>query len=296
MFQSTIQWLSVNSALPLFSFGGTQVTARSLGWLIIAIVVSWLISKLVQRAMGRAFRRQGVIGEGSMAAAARLVHYTVMVVGTSIGLEWIGVDLAALFAAGAVFAVAIGFAMQNLVQNFVSGIILLAERVIKPGDALELEGKLVRVVEPGIRSTIVRSADDEEIIVPNGNLVQGTVVNLTMRDSRLRVRGAVGVAYASDLDQVRAALDRAARTIEGRVKELEPVVFLTGFGSSSVDFEVSIWIDDPWFRQAFRSQLLFAIWNALKEDGIVIAFPQVDVHLDPPVAEGLAAGALRPAS
>jgi small-conductance mechanosensitive channel len=251
--------------------------------IIVAIVVaSTFISRLTQAAVRRGFKARGVTSEGQVGVFTRLVHYTTILVGFGVALETAGVDLSALFAAGAVFAVGLGFAMQNIAQNFVSGVILLAERVIKPGDILEIDGQVVRVVEMGIRATVVRSRDDEDIIVPNGILAQSAVTNFTMRDSVYRIRVPVGVTYSSDMPRVQEVLAGVADAFEGRLPDLTPRVILTGFGASSVDFEVSVWVDDPWEAPMVRARLHHAVFAALKEAAITIAFPQVDVHFDAP--------------
>jgi small-conductance mechanosensitive channel len=183
--------------------------------------------------------------------------------------------------------VALGFAMQNIAQNFVSGVILLVERSIKPGDILRVEGRLVKVMRMGIRATVSRTLDDEEIIIPNSVLVQNSVTNYTLKDRLYRLRALVGVVYWSDMALVRETLERVAKEIPWREKGPEPRILLRQFGDSSVDFEVSVWISDPWRVQLRLSELHEAIWWALKEAGITIAFPQVDVHLDPPVMRSL---------
>ena len=207
--------------------------------------------------------------------------------GIAVALHTVGINLTALFAAGALFAVALGFAMQNITQNFASGVILLVERSIKPGDILKVEGKLVKVIRMGIRATVSRTLDDEEIIIPNAVLVQNSVTNYTLKDKLYRLRAMVGVVYWSDMALVRETLEKVARQIPWRVENLDPRILLRQFGSSSVDYEVSVWIDDPWRLQLRLSELHEAIWWALKEAGITIAFPQVDVHLDPPVMRSL---------
>ncbi len=177
--------------------------------------------------------------------------------------------------------------MQNIAQNFVSGLILLVERTIKPGDVLEVEGTVVRVVQLGIRATLARTREDEELIIPNATLVQSTVKNFTLRDPLFRVRAAVGVTYGSDLRAVFDTLAGVAEGVSWRSTQREPRIQLRQFGSSSVDLEVSVWIDDPWDAQPRLSQLNEAIWWALKAAGIVIAFPQLDVHVDPPIEESI---------
>ncbi len=175
---------------------------------------------------------------------------------------------------------AVGFAMQNILQNFVSGVILLAERSITESDVLEVDGRVVRVVRMGTRATVARTRDEEEIIIPNSSLVQSSVTNYTLGDSLYRVRAKVGVAYATDLEHATKVLLEAGASIPNRVLEKDPIVLLLEFGSSSIDFELSIWAVDPWAARVTRSDLNMAIWRHLKEAGITIAFPQLDVHFD----------------
>jgi potassium efflux system protein len=271
-----------------FTIGSTRVTPSLLLLLLAAVAGTLLASWLLQRVVDRGLRAMAV-REGSVAAARRLAHYTVLAVGLGVSLDVLGIHLTTLFAAGAIFALGIGFAMQNIAQNFVSGLILLLERTIKPGDVLEVEGRFVRVQEMGIRATIAHTLDEEEIIIPNSTIVQSTVKNYTLQNSIHRLRATVGVVYASDMALVRRTLERVASEMPWRVREKEPLVLMTEFGDSAVVFEVSVWIDDPWRTRRAKSDLNEAVWWAFKGAGIVIAFPQMDVHLDQPVVEALGA-------
>jgi small-conductance mechanosensitive channel len=271
----------------LFVIAGTTINVVTVLTLVIIVAVTLITSMAAQRGVRRAFQRRGVGDEGSIRATSRLLHYGILALGFGVGIHTMGINLTALFAAGAVFAVAIGFAMQNISQNFISGIILLAERVIKPGDILEIDGVMVKVIDMGIRTTVARTLNEEDIIVPNSVLVQSLVKNHTLRDALYRLRVTVGVTYGSDLKVVMETLQRAAEDLPWRHGGKEPRVLLKGFGDSSVDFEVSVWVDDPWTTQGGRSELHQAIWWALKGAGVTIAFPQLDVHLDPPVAGAL---------
>jgi small-conductance mechanosensitive channel len=272
----------------LFELGGTTVTpVTALTVLFILLLTIWL-GRATEKTVQATFAKRGVHEKGTVGVVARLLRYGLFVVGFGVALSTSGINLGGVFAAGAVFAVGIGFAMQNIAQNFVSGIILLLERTIKPGDTLEIEGHVVRVTELGIRATIVRTRDDEDLVVPNSILVQTTLKNFTLRDPAYRVRALVGVIYASDMNLVQETLEQMAAAVPWRLASYEPRVLLLGFGDSSVNFDVSVWVDDPFRAQRHVSELNKAVWWALKEKGIVIAFPQVDVHLDPPVMESLA--------
>jgi small-conductance mechanosensitive channel len=272
----------------LFAVGGTRITLDLLVALALVATATLLASWLLQRLLERGLRRVAVRA-GTVAASRRLAHYAVLAVGLGAVLDLLGVNLATLFAAGAVFAIGVGFAMQNIAQNFVSGVILLLERSIKPGDVLEVEGRFVRVHEMGIRATIARTLDEEEIIIPNSTIVQSTVKNYTLQSSVYRLRATVGVVYSSDMALVRRVLEAVASRMPGRVAEREPLVLMTEFGDSAVMFEISIWIDDPWRMRRAKSDLNEAIWWTFKEEGIVIAFPQLDVHFDPGGLDRLAA-------
>lgn len=278
----------------LFTIGNQDVTLLTVIVVGIILLATLLVSWLVRRAVVGLLRRKQVSDEGTIKSVARLTHYALLFLGFAVGLHTAGINLSALFAAGALFAVALGFALQDLGENLTAGITLLTERSIKPGDVLELDGQLVMVRHMGLRATVARTLDDEDVIVPNSTLAKNQVTNLTFRDGLFRVRVVVGVTYSSDMKKVRAVLERVAGAIEWGVEAHEPAVLLVDFGSSSVDWEVSVWTEDPWKERRHQSSLREAIWNAFAEEGIVIAFPQVDVHFDPPVNDSLKA--LRAAS
>jgi small-conductance mechanosensitive channel len=278
----------------LFHVGETPVTVASVALAAVVLGLTWLTSRLLRRGVQRALQLRGISDEGSIAAARRLAHYAVGLVGLLLALRALGVDLSTLFAAGAVFALGIGFALQNITQNFVSGVILLLERSITPGDVLEVEGQFMKVHRMGIRTTVATTLDDEEIIVPNATIVQSTVKNFTLADTAYRLRATVGVAYESDMALVRKVLESTARDVSWRIQDREPLVTLLEFGSSAVNWEVSVWIDDPWRARRARGTLHEQIWKAFRDAGIRIAFPQMDVHLDRGVERSLAAMAATP--
>ena len=270
---------------PLFTLSGTEVTLLSI--LIFFLIISFAaaFSFVLRRALKKGLAHRFENQKGTLAAFLRLVHYTIVIIGFGIGLQTIGINISALFAAGAIFAIAIGFAMQNIAQNFVSGIILLVERTIKPGDILEIDGTVVKVIDMGIRTTIVRTWREEELIMPNSIFSQSAVKNFTMRDNEFRLGIDVGVAYESDMKKVFEVLENTARNIPWRLPEPEPRVLLQDFGDSAVIFGVYLNVDDPWKQRVYMSELRKAVWFALKEADITIAFHQVDIHFDPPVTE-----------
>jgi len=276
-------------AIVLFELSGTRVTvATAISVVLIMLFTIWG-SRLIRRGLEIWFRRRDVAAGGTVHAVNRLVHYIVVFAGFGIALQTLGISLGALFAAGAVFAVGIGFAMQNIAQNFVSGVILLVERAIKKHDIVRVEGELVRVEKLGIRSTIVQTRDGLDLIVPNSAIVQSTVTNYTLDVPDYRVRIIVGVTYDSDMHLVRSTLESIAASFSERsgMGTRDSQVVMVDFASSSVDFQIAIWTNDPWTERGLLSELRFAVWDAFKAADIVIAFPQVDVHLDPPVQSAL---------
>lgn len=270
----------------LFEVGGTTVTVASVVTFVVIVIATFWISKLIQRLVGRVLVHGGAHQRGTVALIQRGLHYLVLVSGVAVALQTVGISLTTVFAAGAVVAVGVGFALQNILQNFVSGVILLAERSIKETDILDVNGKTIRVERIGTRATVARTRDDEQVIIPNSELVQSVVTNYTLEDSLYRVQTSVGVSYSSDMRRVREVLTEAARGFERRTPKREPLVVMQEFGDSSVVWGAMVWTDDPWIAPRVRSELNEAIWWSLKDAGITIAFPQVDVHFP----EGRAAG------
>lgn len=268
----------------LFTIGDNNVTLFAVGAAVAVVLAGWLTSLVVRRIVVGALHRKHVTDLGVTGTTSRLIHYGIMVASLLVALPFVGVDVSGLFTAGALAAVALGFALQQILQNFVSGVLLLAERTITPGDVLEVNGQMVRVVDMRIRSTIARTRDEEEIIIPNSDLVQTSVKNFTLRDSQYRLRTRVGVAYESDVDEVFDVLKKAAEQVPDRDEAVEPLVLFLEFGDSALLFDISIWVRDPWATRATRSVLNREIWRALKAAEIRIPFPQLDVHVDPPVA------------
>lgn len=271
----------------LVHVGGTTITiATAISAAVIIVLSTWL-AKVVRRTVRSVFERRGLTDEGTAATVGGILYYLILVAGLGVALQTMGIDLAALFAAGAIFAIGLGFAMQNIAQNFVSGLILLTERSIKPGDVVEVEGDVVKVGQMGIRATIVMTRDGETIIVPNSVLAQSSVKNYTLDGPYFRLGVTVGVAYSSNLRRVRARLEEVAREIHGRIEGREPEIYLTEFGDNAVIYDVYVWMSNPWRERAARSMLCEAIWWAFKDEGVVIAFPQIDVHLDEDVTQAL---------
>ncbi|MEC7946359.1 MAG: mechanosensitive ion channel domain-containing protein [Myxococcota bacterium] len=267
-------------AVHLFTVAGTRITLGTVVAVAVIMAGGAWASRLVKAAIGRAFALRGVEDVRTMQMVQRIAQNTVLALAVISAFQTIGIDLDALLAAGAVFAVGFGLAMQSVAKNLVSGVILLMERSIRPGDVLEVDGQMVHVEELTIRTTVVRTLDGDQLIVPNATLAQGTVRNFTKQDRTYRLRVPVGVSYASDVATVSAVLEQAGRRMPWRTAEPEPEVLFLDYGKSALIFELSVWTEQPDQALRHRSAMRLAIWNGLKEAGIRIALPQLDVHLD----------------
>jgi len=278
MQSSRLEPIRLTFDQPLFVVGGSTVTLASVLSFVVLVAMAFLASAVLRRAMQRVYRQRG-LDEGVQYALNRLLHYAVIGVGIFFALENLGISVTALAGLGAILAVGIGFGLQNIAQNFVSGLILLLERPVKKGDFVQVGEVRGTVRQIHARATIVTTLDNVDIVVPNGQFITESVTNQTLSDRRVRVRVEVGVAYGSDTSRVRRVLERVAAE-DARVLALPPpAVLFTGFGESSLDFVLLVWIPDPLLEPVVTSDLRFAIDAAFREEEIEIPFPQRDLHL-----------------
>jgi small-conductance mechanosensitive channel len=201
-----------------------------------------------------------------------------------VALSTVGIDLTALaFFSGAV-GVGLGFGLQKIVSNLVSGIILLADKSIKPGDVITVGDSFGWVGTMGARATSVRTRDGREFLIPNEDFITQQVINWSYSNEEVRLDVDFGVAYASDPHQVIHLAVEAAMSADRVLKEPRPVCHLVGFGESSIDFKLRIWIRDPIDGITnVRGQVMLAVWDALKRCGVQIPFPQRDLNMRTPV-------------
>lgn len=263
---------------PLFVVGGTAVTVASVASFAVFVLAAYGASWLLRRSLRRVYRRRR-LDEGVQFALDRLLHYAVMALGAFLALDNLGVSVTALAGLGAVLAVGIGFGLQNIAQNFVSGLILLLERPVKKGDFVQVGEVRGTVRDIRARATVVTTLDNVDIIVPNGQFITEPVTNDTFGDRRVRVTVKVGVAYGSDTARVREVLLAVAAEHGDVLDEPPPQVQFRDFGESSLDFALLAWLADPRDENGVASDLRFAIERAFREAAIEIPFPQRDLHL-----------------
>jgi small-conductance mechanosensitive channel len=208
-----------------------------------------------------------------------LTYYAMVILGLFVALAAAGFEVSQLaFVVGAL-GVGIGFGLQNVVNNFVSGLILMFERPIQPGDVVEVGGTSGKVREIGMRATTLSTFEGADVVVPNGVLLNEKLINWTLSDMDRRIDVNVGAAYGSEPKQVLELLMRVTASTPGIASTPEPTVLFSAFGPSSLDFAIRAWTNNfgDWVR--IRSDLTVRVHDALKEAGIQIPFPQHDLHL-----------------
>jgi len=226
-------------------------------------------------------------------AISTLTRYALLTLGFFLAISTLGIDLSKVTLLAGALGVGIGFGLQNIVNNFVSGLILLFERPIQVGDTVQIQGLTGEVRRIGMRSSTLRTVDGAEVIVPNGTLIQDTVTNWTLSDQPRRLEIQVGVAYGTEPQKVIAILRETASRKPELLKRPEPIAILVGFGESRLEFVLRCWLAPGEDGVAERSQLVVAVHDALRDAGIELPFPQRDVHLslDAAAAAGLAQAA-----
>jgi len=225
-------------------------------------------------------------------AISSMIQYAVVTIAFFVALAVAGIDLSSFAIIAGAVGVGIGFGLQNIVNNFVSGLILLFERPIQAGDSIELGPLFGRVGRIGIRSSTVRTFQGAEVIVPNADLIAKEVINWTLSDAHRRLEVPVGVSYNADPREVIELLVKAAHVHREVMQEPEPFAIFVGYGNSSIDFELRAWVSNFGEGLRIQTELLLDIWDRLEQAGIEIPFPQQDLHLrsvDPKAAATLAA-------
>lgn len=272
---------------------GARLTVRnlslSLGDAALFVGAVWaavLLSRFLRFVLEEDVYSRAHMPQGASYAFSTLLHYALVTTGFLIGVAAVGMDMSRFAIVAGALGVGMGFGLQNIVNNFVSGLILLFERPIKVGDAVEVAALSGEVRRIGIRSSTIRTWDGSEVIVPNGALIADSVTNWTLSDRMRRIEIPIGVAYGTDPQRVLQVLADVFR-VHPEILDHPPVTALfMNFGDSSLDFTVRGWTSqfDRWV--AVRSELMVAIAAALAEAGIEVPFPQRDLHLRS-VADGV---------
>jgi len=276
--------------------GAISVTLGDLVAFAITVWLSFLLSRFVRFVLDEDVFPTIELPRGVPYAISSLVHYVILAAGTLLAFAAMGLDLNRFTILAGALGLGVGFGLQNIVNNFVSGLILLFERPVQVGDMVQIAsmsgvGEVRRI---GIRSSTVRLLDGSEVIVPNGNLIAEPVTNWTLTDSLRRVELKVGVAYGNDPERVLELLRGVLAANPRLVASPTPAAFFTGFGDSSLDFVLYGWTNHMDQALSIRSELGIALYRALADAGIEIPFPQRDLRLravDPEAVRTLLPGA-----
>ena len=252
--------------------GAISISVGDVLAFIVAVCVSYLLSRFLRFVLQEDVYPRTRIASGSSYAISSLLHYVILALGVVVGMGLLGVNLTQVTVLAGAFGVGIGFGLQSVVNNFVSGLILLFERPIHVGDTVEVGNLQGRVQRIGIRSSIVRTGQGAEIIVPNSQLVSDKVTNWTLSDQRRRIDLPVGVNYGTEPQKLIELMVAVARAHPGVMQDPAPQAFFTGYGESSINFELRAWTDQFSNSGRIRSDLSVALHNAIQEAGIT--FPK----------------------
>lgn len=259
--------------------GSTQISLLNIFLFFFIIWLTITISRIIRFFLeGDVFTRLK-LKKGVPGAISLMLRITLITIGFLIAIAAAGVQMEKLAILLGAFGVGIGFGLQNIFNNLISGIILAFERPINEGDIIEVGALMGIVKEIGIRASIIKTYDGSEVIVPNGNLISNELINWTLSDQRRRGEVRLGVAYGTDPQKVLDLLLEAAESNDRVIDYPKPWAIFLGFGESSLDFRLLFWIADADNRLSIQSEVTVRINQMIKEAGIVIPFPQHDLHL-----------------
>ncbi|WP_407353878.1 mechanosensitive ion channel family protein [Luteimonas sp. R10] len=270
---------------PLVAISGLRLTLGGLLFALLALLAAWLLSALLRRAIGRWGERHEGVNAAALYTVSRLVHYVLLVVGFLVALDLAGIPVTKFAIFAGAIGVGLGFGLQAIFSNFISGLILLFDRSLKVGDFVQLDDNLRGTVRAiNIRATLITTNDNIDVIVPNSEFVSGRVVNWTHGSIHRRIRVRFGVAYGADKELVKKAALEAAAAVPFTLStegERRPQVWLVNFGDNAVEFILAVWLNEAAARRnaAIEAAYLWELDTALKRHGVEIPFPQRDLHL-----------------
>lgn len=282
--QPEIEQLERLEELVLFSIGKTPVTAGGLIAAVVTIVLAFIAARLIGAALSRV-RDRAKRGMAALYIVEKLTTYGLIVFGIIAGVSTLGVDLSSLAVFGGALGVGVGLGLQGVVKEFVSGIVLIFDEELRVGDYIELEsGQRGVVHEIGARATRIRNNDSVDILIPNSQLIQGTVTNWTLRGHTRRIRIPFRAAYNVDKERVRDAVLEAAKAVPFTLPDsatYRTQVWLVGFGDSALNYELVVWprLEAVKRPNAIQAAYTWAIDDALRNAGIEVPVPQRDLHV-----------------
>ncbi|MGD0964663.1 MAG: mechanosensitive ion channel domain-containing protein [Candidatus Acidiferrales bacterium] len=264
---------------PLFGFGNLTVTPLFLVKCTIFVILLTMVSRMSGKFLGKEILGQTSMDRGQQYAIVRGFVYLVFLLGLIIGLDSTGLNLRSLLVVGGALGVGVGFGLQNIVANFVAGLVILWERPVKVGDLIEAGNTHGEVIRIGARGTWVRTFDNEVIIVPNSEFVNNRVTNWTANDRTVRLSVPVGVSYDCDIDTVRELLLAIARHNSDVLATPAPSAIVSSFGDNAVNIVLRASTGVAERAVMVKSDLLMEIFRVFREHKIEMPFPQRDLHI-----------------
>ncbi len=271
-------------AIELFTVQSDPITIGSILVFLIFFIGFLVLGSITRRVLQNRFLKKFNIDSGLQFTLARVAQYIIVIIGVLISFQFLEINLTSLAVVFGLLSVGIGFGLQNITANFISGLIIMFERPISVGDRVQVDDKEGDVTEISIRSTMIRTLNNISIIVPNTKFVENDVVNFSHGDPTFRLDIDVGVSYSSNLDTVLKALNEVAEEHPKVMDIPQHKVHLTNFGDSSWDMKLLVWIPNVKERYTLRNEINQAIVRKFKEHEIEIPFPQRDLHLRTSIA------------
>lgn len=271
---------------PLFIYNEQPISLLSLLKALLFIILGFFAGKSYKRWIARVSRKWPNMSQMSIRLASNIGYYLIIFITLIIAVGSLGINMTSISLIAGALSIGIGFGLQTVVSNLIAGIILMFERTIRIGDTVEISDVLRgRVTDMRIRSTTIKTFDNVDIVVPNSSFIQNNVINWTLEDLTRRLHIPFGVAYGTEIkDVIRVILEELEQSDLKYIRNdssKSPEVWMTNMNSSSVDFELLVWIewDNKLRPNSFRSDFLILIYNALNKHGIQIPFPQLDLHV-----------------
>jgi len=279
-FEKAVSWLKTFWNTELFSLGETTFTFKIFFLLIFSLfLLFYLTAKIRNLLVNKIFPRYN-LEIGISQSIGTLLRYILIILGLIIIFQTTGIDLSAIGLLIGALGIGIGFGLQNIVNNFISGIIILFERPVKVGDRIEIENLAGNIVSISARSTTIITNDNIAVIVPNSDLVSTRVINWSHNNRSVRLNFPVGVSYKEDPEKIRNILIEVANENPGVLQTPPPDVLFEEFGDSSLNFHLRVWTDEYSDKpKVLKSQLYYAIFKKFKEENVEIPFPQRDIHI-----------------
>ncbi|MDQ7818861.1 MAG: mechanosensitive ion channel [Melioribacteraceae bacterium] len=275
-FQSIIKFLSV----PVFSVGTSTITLWTLSYLLVLIAVLYYIIKKLNKIIVYKVLAKSKIDLGVRVAVGTIIRYVILTLGFIIIMQTVGINLSSLTVLLGALGIGIGFGLQNVTNNFVSGLIILFERPIKVGDRIEIGKVTGDVTKISMRASTVLTNDNISIIVPNSEFISSTVINWSHTDRTVRFSFPVGVSYKEDPENIKTILLAIAEENPDVLSDPKPAVLFKEYGDSALMFNLSVWTNTYSDKPAvLKSQLYFEIFKKFKETGVEIPFPQRDLYI-----------------